>query len=169
MADFFRAARIEDPSIFPVIITQSNPELIAGYLRTVGFSESDYLIRRVDPDELPDYLMACDAAISFIKPCYSKLSSSPTKIAEYLAAGLPIISNSGIGDLDEQLTQDRVGVVIEKLDQEEYKKALVEIKQMTNETDLVERCQRTAKKRFDLATVGGPAYIRLYSRLKTGE
>ena len=42
--------------------------------------------------------------MSFIKPCLSKLSSSPTKVGEYLAAGLPVISTAGIGDVDDLLT-----------------------------------------------------------------
>ena len=51
---------------------------------------------RGDPGEVPRYLKAADVAISFIKPCYSKQSSSPTKIAEYLASGLPVVCNAGL-------------------------------------------------------------------------
>ncbi len=50
--------------------------------------------------------MAAQLGLSFVRPCPSKVSSSPTKIGEYLAAGLPVISTAGIGDVDELL--DRV-------------------------------------------------------------
>src|SRR5687768_7432269 len=36
----------------------------------------------------PSYLSAADAGLSFIKSCFSKIASSPTKNAEYLACGL---------------------------------------------------------------------------------
>ena len=39
-------------------------------------------------------------------------SSSPTKIAEYLLAGLPIISNAGVGDLDSLIRTERVGTIL---------------------------------------------------------
>ena len=38
----------------------------------------------------PVELAMADAGLSFIKPCLSKLASSPTKLAEYLAAGLEL-------------------------------------------------------------------------------
>ena len=56
-----------------------------------------------------------DAGLSLIKPCLSKRSSSPTKVGEYLAAGLPVVSTAGIGDCDRQLADGR-GVLLPSLD-----------------------------------------------------
>jgi len=44
-------------------------------------------------------LGASDVMLSFIKPAYSKMASSPTKLAEAFAMGIPVISNSGVGDV----------------------------------------------------------------------
>ena len=107
-----------------MILTQSKPELIAESLKRLGVPKDAYLVRRVPHHEVPEYLRAADIALSFIKPSYSKLASSPTKIAEYLASGLPIICNAGIGDLDVLIEGDRVGVLVREFNSGHYEHAL---------------------------------------------
>ncbi len=69
------------------------------------------LVTRVDPSEIPAYLSASDVGLSFVKATYATQSRSPTKIPEYLAAGLPIIANSGVGDVDELIVTEKVGLL----------------------------------------------------------
>ncbi|MCV5148282.1 glycosyltransferase, partial [Escherichia coli] len=80
---------------FAMILTQSNPEEIKRLLTGKGYQPEQFFVGRVAAEDLPRYLCAADIAVSFIKSCYSKQSSSPTKIAEYLACGLPVIANAG--------------------------------------------------------------------------
>jgi glycosyltransferase involved in cell wall biosynthesis len=121
----------------------------------------------VTPADVPRYLQAADLSLSFIKPCYSKLASSPTKIAEALASGLPIISNDGIGDLDAMIEGDKVGVIVREFNEAAYLEALSAVDAMLQDESLASRCRASAVNRFDLATVGGPGYVRLYQRLMT--
>ena len=162
MFDLFAAAREADPNIFVMILTQRQADLAKQRMTDLGFSESDFLVRSVSPGEIPGYLNAADAAVSFIKNCYSKQASSPTKNAEYLAAGLPIIANSGVGDVDSLIGGDGVGVLIDKFDRESY---LTAIADLVARGDIANKCRETAKLRFDLETVGGVRYRRLYDRL----
>jgi glycosyltransferase involved in cell wall biosynthesis len=165
MADFLALAHRRDPKTFTLVLTQSQPEMIAGRLRERGVAEADYLVRRVSPGSVPHYLKAADVALSFIKPCYSKLASSPTKVAEYLISGLPVVSNSGIGDLDEVIERDRVGALVREFDEAAYLRALDQIEELRREPGLAERCRESARRRFDLESVGGARYRRLYRRL----
>ncbi|MEJ7618023.1 MAG: glycosyltransferase family 4 protein [Pyrinomonadaceae bacterium] len=165
MAEFLAAAHRQDAATFSLILTQSRPEMIARRLRSLGVAERDYMIRKVAPNEIPRYLRAADFALSFIKPCYSKRASSPTKIAEYLAAGLPVISNAGIGDLDEMIESDRVGVIVREFNEAAYLSALTAVERLAQEAETAARCAESAAKRFDLEGVGGEAYRRLYRRL----
>lgn len=164
-ADFFHQAKKSDPQTFALILTQSDPEMIAPLLRERGFSPEDYFIKKVSPAEIPDYLIASDAALSFIKPSYSKIASSPTKNAEYLASGLPLIVNDKVGDTREQVESDRTGVVISEFSDSEFENALKKIKEIKAERDAVERSKTSAENRFDLEKVGGAKYRRLYSKL----
>jgi glycosyltransferase involved in cell wall biosynthesis len=164
-ADLLARAHAEDPQTFSLVLTQSPPEMIAGPLRARGVGEEDFMIRRVAPADIPRYLKAADAAVSFIKPCYSKLSSSPTKLAEYLAAGLPVVCNAGIGDVDAVVEGERVGVVVRELNEETYRAALGQLEDLRREPGFAARCQDAARRHFDLVTVGGHRYRRLYRRL----
>jgi hypothetical protein len=94
------------------------------------------------------------------------MACSPTKIAEYLAAGLPVISNAGIGDIDRTLCAGNVGLVLEEMNSRAYEEAFVQVRDwLASDAGLVVRCVETARRWFDLATVGGPAYVRLYREL----
>jgi glycosyltransferase involved in cell wall biosynthesis len=162
MLSFFEAARSADPKTFVMILTQREKEKIADALRAEGFADADFMVETVSPDEIGNYLNAADIAISFIKACYSKLSSSPTKLAEYLACGLPIIANRGVGDVNELIEKNNVGVLLDGFDEASYRKALGEIDALG---DAATRCRETAHRHFDLQKVGGERYRRVYSRL----
>lgn len=162
MFDLFAAAREVDPSVYIMILTQRQTEAAIEKLKARGFAEGDFFVGSVSPEEIPYYLNAADAAISFIKRCYSKQASSPTKNAEYLAAGLPMIVNSGIGDVDSLIKEDRVGVLVEGFDHDNYGAALIRLKALG---DIRERCRKSASRRFDLVNVGGMRYRRIYQAL----
>ena len=165
MAEFLATAHRQHAATFSLILTQSEPGRMAKRLRELGVADQDYLVRKVPPEDVPRYLNAADIGLSFIKPCYSKLSSSPTKIAEYLAGGLPVVSTAGIGDVDEILEGDNVGVVIREFNREAYLRALLSIESMRRDENLSARCRASAWSRFDLEKVGGQRYRRLYKRL----
>ena len=165
-ADFFAVAKREDQDVFALILTQSDPNEIELLLKERGFGAGDFLVAKVKPDEIPYYLSGSDMALSFIKPCYSKQASSPTKNAEYLACGLPIVVNDGVGDTARMTIDDDVGVVIDSFTNEAYADALKKIEEMSqDQAALSARCRKSAEKRFDLNSVGGFRYKNLYERL----
>jgi len=162
MFEMFAALREAEPTLYILILTQRQTEAAVSRLTASGFDANDFHVASVPPAEIPKYLAAADAGVSFVKPSFSKQASSPTKNAEYLAAGLPIIANSGVGDVDEQLVADGVGVLVDQFDKDSYLNAF---KQLRALGDVREKCRLSAKKRFDLETVGGVRYRRLYERL----
>src|ERR1044071_3128399 len=56
MAEFFAAAKAADARVFPLILTQSRPEIIREHLAACGFQPSDYQIGFATAAELPSYL-----------------------------------------------------------------------------------------------------------------
>jgi glycosyltransferase involved in cell wall biosynthesis len=165
-ADFFGRLKLRKPDSFALILTQSKPEMIEPLLRERGYGDGDYFIRKIPPVEIPEYLSAADIAISFIKPCYSKQASSPTKNAEYLACGLPMVVNDGIGDTTRFTEADGVGAVISEFTDRSFDAAIDEIDELLKDGEaLGARCRESAESRFDLATVAGERYRRIYRRL----
>lgn len=56
------------------------------------------VIRRASPEEVPAWLAAADAGLALVRPGVSKEASFPTKVGEYLAAGLAVLATP-VGDL----------------------------------------------------------------------
>jgi glycosyltransferase involved in cell wall biosynthesis len=148
-----------------MVLTQSNPEFILKPLSRLGYREGDLLVARVEPTEIPDYLQAADVAISFIKPSFSKQASSPTKIAEYLGCGLPVICNKGVGDLDELISANEIGVLLPELNEACYEDGIREMGILRENPNLKQRCLDAAARLFDLVNVGGKKYERLYGAI----
>jgi len=161
--ELFSTARKRDEKVFVLVLTQRDANTVREQLEKIGFGSDDLFVGSVPPAEIPDYLAAADAAVSFIKNCYSKQASSPTKNAEYLAAGLPIIANAGVGDVDTQINEDHVGVLIDRFSDQDYREALEHLADMG---DIRERCRAAAEARFDLKAIGGTRYRRIYRRLR---
>jgi glycosyltransferase involved in cell wall biosynthesis len=131
--------------------------------RAVG--NSNFSIRSVTSSDVPSYLSAADAGISFIKPCFSKLASSPTKNGEYLACGLPLILNAGIGDSDTLATDWNVGALVTEFTEVSYSQAIDKIEQLTREPDIRTKTRSVAKELFDLEAVGAERYALLYEKV----
>ena len=74
-----------------------------------GIDHSDLVITSVKRTEMPLYLSLIDLGIFYIKNSFSKSASSPTKLGEMLLMGIPVLCNSGVGDLDGFFAKNRVG------------------------------------------------------------
>jgi glycosyltransferase involved in cell wall biosynthesis len=165
IADLLKVAKQTDPSTFALFLTQSPPDEIVSFLKDRGYTESDFFVSKVSPKEVQKYLEASDVALSFVRAGYATASRSPTKIPEYLASGLPIIANTGVGDVDELLQRNTVGITVDSFDNESYANALRQVRELG---DISERCRETALREFDLEKIGGVRYRRLYARLLGG-
>jgi len=162
---FFLAFQALRPKAFLRILTTSPPEAAAERLRRIGLRDEDFWIGAAKPAEVGGYLRRAAVGLSFRKATFSQIAASPTKIPEYLAAGLPVVANAGIGDSDELLRGERVGIVIEDFTKEAYQQAAMQLEALLTEPGLIERCCLVAGRYFDLATVGGVRYRRVYARL----
>jgi hypothetical protein len=168
MVAFFASARRLEPELRFLILTQADAEPIRKELREHSIADDHYLIARAEPEEVPRYLAAADFGISFIRPSFSKISSSPTKIGEYLNAGLPVLSTRGIGDVDPLLLEGRVGVLVDDFSAPAYGAATTAIRALADAPDCRARCRTVAQEQLSLAEIGVPRYDRLYRRVAQG-
>jgi glycosyltransferase involved in cell wall biosynthesis len=162
IVDLLAEARNVDPSVFALFITQSDPQRVITMLEERGFSDADYFVDRVPPDRVGYYLIAADVGLSIVMATFATASRSPTKIPEYLAAGLPIIANKGVGDVDTLLADNGIGVRLDGFALDDYRNALDELNDLGS---VSEKCRATAASGFGLESIGGPRYRRLYRRL----
>lgn len=78
-------------------------------------------------NEVPGFLSIANYSIFFIKPCFSKISSSPTKHGEIMSMGIPVITNSGVGDVAEIVSSSNSGILIDEFDELHLEKAVDEV------------------------------------------
>jgi glycosyltransferase involved in cell wall biosynthesis len=165
MGRFFKALKEQRPDAFLRILSVSPPEQGASALARAGLDGRDFSIGAVPPVEVPAYLRRARLGLSFRKATFAQIAASPTKIPEYLAVGLPVVCNAGIGDMDELVESERVGVVLRDFDEAACRAAAGRALALAEDAEVRERCKRIAHERFDLNTVGGPRYINVYRRL----
>jgi glycosyltransferase involved in cell wall biosynthesis len=165
MVDFFSVARRSDPGLALLVLTQADPAGILSELARAGIPESDYRITRCEPAELGEYLGTADFAICFCRPTFARIASSPTKVGEYLGAGLPLASGPGIGDVDELLRENDVGVAVDAFDQPAYERCAKRIRELASDPSTRARCREVAREVFSLDDVGIPRYDALYRQL----
>ena len=106
-----------------------------------------------------------DVGLAFIKRCFSKLASSPTKNGEYLACGLPIVINSGIGDSDGLAGESPAAILIDNFEEQDFDRTWTAIQQVVNDPNIKAKARAAAEKIFDLNSVGAERYARLYEAL----
>jgi glycosyltransferase involved in cell wall biosynthesis len=147
------------------IWTQSDPELAQHYIAKER-TGTNTTIGRLAPEEVVPHLhRTCDAGLAFVKPFPSKWASSPTKAAEYLAAGLPVITNRGIGDLDEIICAEGVGVSVTEFSDDAYREAARQLAALLADKTHRTRCVAAARRYFDLERIGWPRYRAVYEQL----
>jgi glycosyltransferase involved in cell wall biosynthesis len=169
MCDFFATLRTQKRNAFFLWLTNGNRERIQKLMTDRGVLKEEFGIVSALPSDVPSYLSAADAGLSFIKPCFSKQASSPTKYAEYLGCGLPLIINAGIGDSDALIEDESAGVLVRRFDGEEYARAAEEIEVMMRDVERTrEHSRDVAGRLLDVRRVGRERYVELYEQVFAG-
>ena len=86
-----------------------------------------------------------------------------TKIGEFLATGRPVLVNSGLGDMDEYLTEFNAGVIINSSNLD-LKNSAIQLVDLLNDPETPYRCRALAEKYFDIRE-GAEKYKSLYSKM----
>jgi glycosyltransferase involved in cell wall biosynthesis len=113
-----------------LFVTHSNPAMILSKIKEYELDEKDIIITEASRQQVPGYIKTSDINVSFIKPVFSKLSSSPTKLGEVLSMGIPVIANAGVGDVEEVIRQSGGGITINKFNESEYERIVEAIPQL---------------------------------------
>lgn len=88
-------------------------------LSSHGISAADYSIYSVDHNAVFDFLQMGDVGFMLRDDAIVNRVSSPTKFAEYLLCGLPVITTAFVGDFSDAVKANKLGFIVDldKLDQ----------------------------------------------------
>jgi glycosyltransferase involved in cell wall biosynthesis len=121
-------------------------------------------VKTLPPAEVPAQFAPGDLGLSTMLPSFGMLASAPTRIGEYLAAGMPVAALSGVGDLDQILPENNVGVTLADSSPASVKAAAEKLRPLLQDPATPARCRRVAEEQFSLEQ-GVERYRQLYKRL----
>ena len=148
MLDFFKLMLETRMNTKFLFLTHDNKENILLKAAEKGISTKTIIILSANRNEVPLLLSLSSISLYFIKPTYSKKASSPTKTGEIMAMGIPIITNSGIGDSNKIINDSGAGLLVNKFTNEEYLRIINQIDVLLN-TDKT-KITESAEKYFSL-------------------
>src|SRR6185312_6147009 len=88
----------------------NDEERMAASIASAGVEPNRVTLLSVPQRQVPAFLSAADAGILLRAPSRMNRFSQPTKFAEYLAAGLPVIVANGTGVLDTIVETSGAGI-----------------------------------------------------------
>jgi glycosyltransferase involved in cell wall biosynthesis len=124
MLHFFKLLLIKKPDSLFLFVTKEPRKKIISEAQMQGIDPSKIRVTSAPRYEVPLHISLFDTSIFFISNSYSKKASSPTKQAELMAMGIPIICNSGVGDSQYFIEKHTSGHVIKTLNTEHFNQIL---------------------------------------------
>ena len=165
MADFFASFLKRNSDAHLLWLTTGSHDRVRELMRSRNVGAENFSVLSIASSAVPSYLAAADAGMAFIKRCVSKIASSPTKNGEYLACGLPLIINAGVGDSDALINDWKAGVLIDDFTEEEFDEAGRSIEAMVTQPEARKSARAVAEKLFDLNKIGAERYASLYEKV----
>ena len=166
MAAFFATLKRQQPDTFFLWLTQGERSIVDEAMLAASVGPGDYAVRSIAPADVPSWLSAGDAGIAFYLPGTSRLGTSPVKVSEYLACGLPVVVNRGVGDSEEFIQREQIGAIVQGFNSAEYSTAAGTIAEMAAAPEEIRaRARDVAERLFDVRSIGVERYARLYERV----
>lgn len=127
MMQFCKMLQENIPEVKFLFISPHRHEEIITSANQFGLNSNNIITQKASRNQVPVLLSLSSYSVFFIKPCYSKQSSSPTKHGEIMAMGIPVITNAGVGDVKEIVERYNSGYVINDFSENSYKALVVKI------------------------------------------
>jgi glycosyltransferase involved in cell wall biosynthesis len=147
---FAYVARQESPDTRLELLTPADHDVVRATLASSNLPDDAWSSKFVPHERLPDELSRHDAGLCFHAHGLSAPGGSSTKVGEYWAMGLPVISTPGLADVDDIIGREGVGVVVQDHSDEAYRASLDELRTLLEDPELPHRCRATAQRHYGL-------------------
>jgi len=164
VAACFAEIAIIKPEARFLIVNRNEHDFIYDTLRVAGVSLSSVELVSAEYHQVPALIARMHASVYFIKPVFSKQGSAATKLAELLGCGVPCLTNSGVGDVDQIFAGERIGIIIRSLDRASLISGVIKLLELVDDPETSNRCVSVASKYFSLVE-GAKRYMRIYEGL----
>jgi glycosyltransferase involved in cell wall biosynthesis len=166
MLSFFKRLLLKKPKAKFFFITGDNPSEILALAEKLNIPKDRFIIRKASRKEVPYFILLSKFSLFFIQPLFSKKGSSPTKHGEILGMGIPVVCNSGVGDVDRIVGDTQSGLLIDKFEDKEYDNVISQLDTLLQTPP--EKLRAAAEKYYSLEE-GVKRYLAVYNSLSFGE
>jgi glycosyltransferase involved in cell wall biosynthesis len=120
----FKAFQQQIKDCVMLFITTEPESMVLDAAQRLGIDVKNIRVKPALRQEVPNYISLMDYSIFFIKPCFSKKASSPTKQGEIMAMGTPVLCNSGVGDTAYVVNKYKSGIAVDDFSDATLKEAI---------------------------------------------
>jgi glycosyltransferase involved in cell wall biosynthesis len=152
------------PRASVLMVTREDHDRLREDARRAGIPDAKLTVTAASFDDMPRVIRMMDVGVFFIRPCFSKRASAATKLAEFLASGVPVVINDGVGDSGAIVTSNDVGVVLPDTAMDTFERTATAVDRLIADADIGCRCRRVAERLFSLSD-GVARYAALYRQL----
>ena len=158
---FFRQLKkLKENSKF-LFITKSDTSQMESLCEELDVDYNDIVIISSAYSEIPKYILVGDASIFFIVSSFSGKAVSPTKQAEVMSLGLPIVVNQNLGDTDSIVLNTKTGFVADDFSDETLSQVAQDLLAFIPDKD---KFRKTAENYFSLIS-GVEKYENVYQKI----
>jgi glycosyltransferase involved in cell wall biosynthesis len=150
-----------NPRAYLVILTRQQTEF-GNLVDQAGLPRDRVLITEASHGDMPSWLSAMHWSIQVLNTSVAKRGSMPTKLAEFFAAGVRPIHYGCNEEVSDWVRRAGSGIVLDSLDDGEFKRVAAAIASSPTELALLERARENTADHFDL-----DSGIERYARLLT--
>ena len=161
MFSFFKQLKQSQPQYKMLVLTKDDPETVKAEAAASGIQNGSLIVTYAQRQQLPGYLAISDIGLFFISNSFSKTASSPTKHAELMGMGIPVICND-IGDTGRIINETRTGMVVNEFAENNFTDVIERIDELLATSK--QKIRECALDIFDL-NAGVEKYASIYQRL----
>ena len=142
------------------LFTRAEITRLREIFRAKNLDQSKIIHRSCTPQEMPSAMQGASLGLIFLAVNVHSVWS--VKIAEYLAAGIPIIMDKSLIGLPKRIIlQEKIGVVVDKNDPKDYE-IIRDI--LHNWKEWSDRCLNYSRKRLDIKSTARQ-FLRIYGQM----
>ena len=138
------------PSATLTVVSRADPALVEAMLNAAGLPREAWSLKALPHAAVPAELLRHDAGLFFLTEGLSEHGCSPTKIGEYWACGIPVVTTPNVSDTDGIVKTCRVGVVVQGKGGAALTAAAQDLLRLLDDPGLSKRCRDAAETAYSL-------------------
>ena len=160
----FKILLTQKPNSKILIVNRGEHEFILLTLQKLMVPMESIELISANHANVPALIKKMHATVFFLKPFFSKQAAAPTKLGEFLASGVPALTNKGVGDMATILQESNSGIAIDNFQEATIQKGIINLIALAEQEDIIHRCRMAAEKNFALND-GIESYKKIYNSL----